>query len=157
MECKEQTLVTAMSTIATVTITSYVNHVPVGQLYKAFYDKTIPFSDDVELLRQLEGLFDSLSFPSCFEEYRHFLKTDKQKRPQRTIKERVSNVVSENAEKSKGTFVIHVQFRMNATWQGTIHWVEQNKRQYFRSTLEMIRLIDEAMQDGCEEPKIEWE
>lgn len=130
---------------------------PVGQLYNAFYDKTVPFSNDMELLWRLEGLFDSLSFPSCFEEYRHFSTTDKRKQPSKTMKERVSKVVSENAGEGKGTFVVHVQFRMNATWQGTIHWVEQNKRQSFRSTLEMIRLIDEAMQDGCEEPKIEWE
>ena len=65
--------------------------------------------------------------------------------------------MSEKAKEDKATFVIQVQFRRNATWQGTIQWVDQNKRQSFRSTLEMIRLIDEALEDGNDEPKIEWE
>ena len=47
------------------------------------------------------------------------------------------------SEKNKATFIIHVQFRRNATWQGTIQWVESQKQQSFRSTLEMLRLIDE--------------
>ena len=48
----------------------------------------------------------------------------------------------------KATFVIHVQFRQNATWQGTIQWVDEKKEQHFRSTLEMLRLLDEALSDG---------
>ena len=65
--------------------------------------------------------------------------------------------MSEKTKDDKATFVIQVQFRRNATWRGTIQWVDQNKRQSFRSTLEMIRLIDEALEDGNGEPKIEWE
>ena len=54
----------------------------------------------------------------------------------------------------KATFVVHVQFRQNATWQGTIQWIESKKTQKFRSTLELIRLMDEALQNG-EEVKFE--
>lgn len=51
----------------------------------------------------------------------------------------------------KATFIVQVQFRQNATWQGSIHWNEKNKTQYFRSTLEMIKLMDEALGEGREE------
>lgn len=44
-------------------------------------------------------------------------------------------------------FVIDICCRENHTWQGSIHWVNENKKEYFRSVLEMIRLIDSAMQD----------
>lgn len=45
----------------------------------------------------------------------------------------------------KATFTIQVQFRQNATWQGTIAWIEGKKVQRFRSTLEMIKLMDSAI------------
>ena len=45
----------------------------------------------------------------------------------------------------KETFVVQVQFQQNATWQGTITWTDRKKTQRFRSTLEMIKLIDNAL------------
>ena len=46
---------------------------------------------------------------------------------------------------SKYTFVVQVQFTQNSSWQGTVAWTEQKKEQRFRSTLELIKLIDEAL------------
>ena len=51
----------------------------------------------------------------------------------------------------KGTFEISVKFMQNSTWQGQIHWVEKNQKQNFRSALEMLKLMDEALNDGAEE------
>ena len=56
------------------------------------------------------------------------------------------------------TFQIKVRFMRNATWQGEIHWIEENKKQNFRSDLEMIRLMDEALTDATgERNPISWE
>jgi len=52
----------------------------------------------------------------------------------------------------KGTFEISVKFMQNSTWQGQIHWVEKNQKQNFRSALEMLKLMDEALNEGAEEP-----
>ena len=52
----------------------------------------------------------------------------------------------------KGTFEISVKFTQNSTWQGQIHWVEENKKQNFRSALEMLKLMDEALCAGADEP-----
>ena len=53
----------------------------------------------------------------------------------------------------KATFIVKVQFRQNATWQGSIQWLDEKKTQKFRSVLEMIKLIDEALaaQDADQE------
>jgi len=58
---------------------------------------------------------------------------------------------------SKGTFEISVKFMQNSTWQGQIHWVDKNKKQNFRSALEMLKLMDEAL-TGTEDNKkgINW-
>ncbi len=146
--------VTAMSTVATVKVTSYENRVMTGWVYNAHYDKTVAFSDGLELLAAMENLFDALSFPGRFEDYRHF-SSSAAKKNRKGTKER--DGMSDKSKEEQATFIIHVQFRRNATWQGTIQWVDEDKRQSFRSTLEMIRLIDEALEDNSDEPKLTWE
>ena len=58
---------------------------------------------------------------------------------------------------TKGTFEITVKFMQNSTWQGQIHWVEKNQKQNFRSALEMLKLMDEALTDDGEDSQgINW-
>jgi len=51
---------------------------------------------------------------------------------------------------TRGTFEISVKFMQNSTWQGQIHWVEKDQKQNFRSALEMLKLMDEALTEGAE-------
>lgn len=55
-----------------------------------------------------------------------------------------------NPEKKESNFYIRILFRQNVTYQGTIEWIsgnkDQNKKRYFRSLLEMISLINEAVE-----------
>ena len=62
---------------------------------------------------------------------------------------------SKNGEKV--TFTIQVQFRQNATWQGTIAWMENKKIQQFRSALEMIKLMDNALAESSGSDTVDWE
>ena len=161
MEKAKHPVVTSRSTIAIVYIDSNTDHRLIGQLYNAYYDKTIPFRNEIEFLHALESLFDSLSFPCRFENYRYFNSENKQHLSKRngkitTEQERMDVSMSRETSAEKATFVVHVEFRRNSTWQGTIQWVNEGKQQSFRSTLEMIRLIDEALDDGAE-AKITWE
>lgn len=48
-------------------------------------------------------------------------------------------------EKGKGTFVIKILNTQNATWQGTIDWLEGDRNEAFRSALELIKLVDSAL------------
>lgn len=54
-----------------------------------------------------------------------------------------------------GTFLIHVQHRQNSSWQGRITWVDQKKTVYFRSALEMIKLVSDALGSVSEEDAAE--
>ena len=58
---------------------------------------------------------------------------------------------------SLGTFEVSVKFARNSTWQGQIHWVEEGKKQNFRSALEMLKLIDGAINNEEEDPKAKWQ
>ena len=49
-----------------------------------------------------------------------------------------------NRQKKTETFIIKVMDQQNATWQGSVTWVDEQREQYFRSTLELLKLIDGA-------------
>ena len=51
-------------------------------------------------------------------------------------------------KKTGGTFVVRVDSRERATWQGQVIWTDQNRKQYFRSSLELLRLMEDAMNAG---------
>ena len=40
--------------------------------------------------------------------------------------------------------------KQNATWQGSITWVEGQQTQCFRSALEMLKLMDGVLEDSNE-------
>lgn len=50
---------------------------------------------------------------------------------------------------SGGTFIVHIKYQQNSTWQGDVTWAEKKKKQSFRSALELLKLIDSAL-DGTE-------
>ena len=50
----------------------------------------------------------------------------------------------EKRASSKATFVVKVLYRQNATWQGTVQWVEKNLERPFRSELELLQLMNSA-------------
>lgn len=48
----------------------------------------------------------------------------------------------------RGTFLLNIYNRQNATWQGTVTWVDKNEKQQFRSALELIKLIESALDEA---------
>lgn len=53
--------------------------------------------------------------------------------------------VREEEQDAQATFMVHIQYRQNASWQGTVQWLEGKRTQNFRSALELILLLDEAL------------
>ena len=52
--------------------------------------------------------------------------------------------------KDNKTFILHLQFKQNDSWQGSIKWVESKKTILFRSALEMIKIIESTSQQDDE-------
>ncbi|WP_330546961.1 hypothetical protein [Butyrivibrio sp. CB08] len=46
---------------------------------------------------------------------------------------------------SRGTFIVKVDNYQNGTWQGRVIWADENVTEHFRSALELVKLIDEAV------------
>ena len=54
---------------------------------------------------------------------------------------------SKNLVGHKASFIVPVTSRQNATWQGSISWTERGVTKHFRSALELIKLIDSALDE----------
>ncbi|MEI8216902.1 MAG: hypothetical protein WCF96_07365 [Eubacteriales bacterium] len=121
----------------------------IGFLYNAHYEIKIEFLGIREFLTSLEDFFDTYNFPQSTHIQRKFVE-------HKNKKGSLINMKNEKVEIQSGdaTFTIHVQFRQNASWQGSIHWIQGNKTQRFRSELEMIKLMIDAMDYEKETDKL---
>ncbi|MBU3200980.1 hypothetical protein LL037_12950 [Clostridium estertheticum] len=43
------------------------------------------------------------------------------------------------------SFLVKIQYRQNTSWQGTIKWLDGRQTRHFRSCLEMMMLIEDAL------------
>ncbi len=129
-------------------LNSIKNETLKGYVYSAHYNSVMPFQNECEFLRGMDDLFDSISFPQASFQGRKFdikRARPKIKRVDDAVEETMNKIMSE----APATFVVNVQYRKNATWQGTITWVEQNQTLHFRSALEMLKLMEQAAADGA--------
>ena len=162
MEPGNKGLVTAMSMKVTAEVTVYKNSMLRGTLRSVYLEEPYEFTSFVKMIDKMEEIFDSKKFPQAFMKPRTFSET-KPGAPKRkaegngTMKDSNKPNLKDEAVQSQCTFEINVRFRQNATWQGQILWAEKNQKQNFRSVLEMLKLMDEALTESAGEPdQIEW-
>jgi hypothetical protein len=114
-----------------------------GLLYNEFYGFVIQFQGIRQLLGRLDDFFDYVGFPQATHEVRSFDGNTERKKRKPPLG--IRNVTPEEMENKKAILILHVQFRQNSTWQGTIQWITENKTKRFRSELEMIKLIGDIL------------
>lgn len=168
--------VSALKPSNTSTITVYVDQYDKinfsGRVYIEALNSTFVFCGVCSLLKQLDSIYNCLNFPLATHPIRSFSgvkvkggKWDSSKYIKK-IKDREESGGTYQMEQKeikleaagKGTFIIRVLYRQNATWQGNIQWIEGKKSQNFRSELELIKLIDDAItSEGEAEDMAKWE
>lgn len=45
------------------------------------------------------------------------------------------------------TFALQIRFRRNASWQGTVRWMDRGQTRHFRSVLELMTMIHGVVED----------
>lgn len=126
-----------------------------GRFYTRYQEGPVGFRNAGGLLERLEEFYNWLGYPQASMECRSFQKSLKRKNTQGTLSvqenetrqkgERVVVLKEEAMNKHQGekaTFVVRIQYRQNASWQGQVTWAEKNKTVPFRSALELLKLID---------------
>ena len=120
-----------------VCVDSYENRVPVGRFYNQYCPEGVRFESLIDLLKKMEDMLDRMRFPQSFSAVRTFA-------PAPEVGWGAS-VGSFYRDGTVATFALRVLFRQNASWQGSIQWMEGNREESFRSVLELIFLMDSAI------------
>lgn len=120
-----------------VCVDSYDEHVLRGRLYNPHRPEGITIRSVMEFLLRMEDLLDDMHFPQSFSAVRSFGAP-----PERTA---ASPPAAERQEGQRATFAVRVLFRQNASWQGSLTWLEEGKEESFRSVLELLLLMHSAL------------
>jgi hypothetical protein len=123
-----------------------------GRIWTQYDAAPAVFSNTMDLLRKADRFFDRIQFPQRATQPRSFgneMEVGEHKSPPENRKERkITMKEIDHNRGEKGTFIVQVKYRQNSTWQGQVIWAEENKKVYFRSALELMRLIDNALGTG---------
>ena len=134
-----------------VCIDDFTNNEIYGRFYNLYLPEAVAFSGVIEFLEKMEALFDDMAFPQRYNEMRSFIINHKGETMESITKKELKQQMSEESYEqetgSTATFVVEVQYRRNATWQGTVRWLDGNKTERFRSTLELLKLMDSALNE----------
>ena len=121
-----------------VCIDSYENAVPAGRFYNPHYSEGVQFHGVVDLIKKLDNMLDQMQFPQSFSIVRTFSSS-------KVTKEGGAPAGMKPHNGELATLAVKVLFRQNASWQGSVLWVEGNREESFRSVLELIFLMDSAV------------
>lgn len=119
-----------------------------GRIYHCYSKEPWKFTNILQLIELADDFFDRLEFPQASTSAHSFTSTqfsgvdrlDKVQSPEDFIENRGQ----------KGTFFLNVRYRQNSSWQGSVTWVEEQREQHFRSALELLKLIDGALDNNYE-------
>lgn len=97
-----------------------------------------------EAIKWMDSVMDKEKFPERTREFTAWAKEET------TIYEKPSPISFRQEDDPSppftASFIIRVHYRHNATWQGTIQWIEGMQAVHFKSVLELMKLVDAAME-----------
>ncbi len=111
-----------------------------GRLYNPCRNDGVEFKGIIPFLRQVESFLNESHFPQTFCEKRFF----------KAGTETSVTVFSSDESRygTVATFSVKVLFRQNASWQGSISWIEGKQEESFRSVFELLMLMDSVLSDS---------
>lgn len=120
-----------------IAVTGYEDKNISGTLYCPALNLTLPFSNLMQLLFRMESLMDRLNAPQRSMRQRTFQAAPREPDP--------DPLPSADDCTPLASFSVNVLFRQNASWQGNLVWTDAKLESSFRSALELVGLLDEAL------------
>ncbi len=117
-----------------------------GRYYHKYNQSASTFENAVMLFSKMEELFDALDYPQATTRPRDFLNNIiEEKKPVKKISPVLENAMVAKERGNVATFLVAVKTRANASWQGQVIWAEKESECTFRSMMELMILIDRAV------------
>ena len=101
----------------------------------------------VELLGGMESFYNKIAFPQSAVQLRGINWHAPGNLPGKTEEPVLEKEFLTEKKGVCATYLVTVRYRQNATWQGSFLWVEENRAREFKSTLELMMLIDKALKE----------
>jgi hypothetical protein len=120
-------------------ISSYDQKNPVGWLENPYWKGSRPFSNLTQMLFFIEERMDALDYPQRDTAPRALAQKLEHPAEPGQAEEPVT-------ERCLASFRLSILFRQNASWQGSVQWLEQNVVSQFRSALELVQLLDSVLE-----------
>lgn len=130
------------------------DHKKRGRFYHKYSVEPVSFTDLNDFLITADQLMDTIGYPQASMRNRNFSDNRGELAERGARQVRTADDILNEAGK-KATFVVNVQYRQNATWQGKVLWAETNRTCNFRSALELLKLIDGALDEEEEKGREE--
>lgn len=123
--------------ITLVCIDSYHDGVMTGRLYNSRLGEAETFRSTIGFLTRMEQMLAIEDTPQAFNAVRSFA----------PVMHPIPDPPAATAvrEGKLATLELHILFRQNASWQGSVCWQNENRIHHFRSVLELLFLIDSAL------------
>lgn len=119
------------------------------RVYHKYSREPSKFRDLNDFLISVEQLMDQIGYPQTALRNRNFFESPKNERKRGMQQVRTADEILNEAGRT-ATFVVNIQYRQNATWQGKVFWAEAEKSCNFRSALELLKLMDNALEKADE-------
>ncbi len=127
-----------------VSVDSCENGVLAGRMYNPLLAEGVKFESLLQFLLKMEELLDAMDQPEPPEVKHQFTES---------AERRMDGPPGENPADGKcATFAVRVLFRQNASWQGSVTWLDEKREESFRSALELILLISSTLVKGTAPP-----
>ena len=122
-----------------VTVTSYTDKLITGYIHMPYDGTTVQFQNAMQMLFIMESMMDETGYPQRGMEPRAF-------RDELPEAAKENQVFLQTIPSGIAGLQIDVIFRQNASWQGNLIWIDRKVQSHFRSALELLGLIDDALE-----------
>lgn len=125
-----------------------------GRIHNLYVEQPQAFVGLAEAVLKMDGMMDALDNPQAVTKHRSFWQPAKgnshnavvQQAARKTIRQYWTEASLHTTQEDGAVFFIRVRFRQHSSWQGEVTWKQENKTVAFRSVLELLHLLQSAME-----------
>lgn len=137
-----------------VMVDGVVDHHEIGRLYCLSTGALFTTRSLSHIVQTIESVLDSENLIKRTYSLRRF-SLENQHEPESVAMSETNSGQSLSGDLA--TFLVNIKFRQNGTFQGSLQWVDEDRKVNFRSDFEMLKLIYDALEQYHGGESISWD
>lgn len=135
----------------------------IGRIYHGYRLDAMEFSGMTEAILYMEQFYDEMKYPfsgtksRCFGETKEPVVVPYKQTDSFKTERAVSDEELLDHRGKRETFIIRVEQRQHSSWQGRVTWIEKGETVTFRSVLELLKLMNQALEQDKKKESVDSE